>query len=575
MPLAPRAKSTGRYQAVPRKKAGGATYTPPLLADFVARKMVEASHLDRIGTIRVLDPAVGDGELLLSLLDQLQGRSKDIVTVHGFDTDQAALEEARRRLAARFPRVNLILEHGSFLDFAIKQEADRTAPSLFASERNEGFDLVIANPPYVRAQILGAGQTRKLAAAFGLSGRIDLYFAFLMGIARVLRPGGMAGLIVSNRFMTTKGGAAVRAALRSRFALRHVWDLGDTRLFDAAVLPAVILAEGPNGQHPASTAFSSIYETTGQATEAAQDPVAALEQTGIVALDDGRRFHVRHGALDATGEADSVWRIATRAGDAWLATVEAHRWGCFGDIGNIRVGVKTCADKVFIRTDWDIMPDEVRPELLRPLTTHHSAGRFRATPAAKPRAILYPHESIDGQRRAVDLTRYPKSAAYLEAHRETLEKRSYVMESGRRWYETWVPQDPAAWARPKLVFRDISERPAFWLDLEGSIVNGDCYWLSTQLEDRTDLLWLAAAIANSTFAEAFYDHRFNNKLYAGRRRFITQYVELFPLPDPATALARDIVSGAKAIYEAANGPDTAMMEERLDRMVWQAFGLQP
>ena len=75
---------------------------------------------------------------------------------------------------------------------------------------------------------------------------------------------------------------------------------------------------------------------------------------------------------------------------------------------------------------------------------------------------------------AVDLSLYPRSAAYLESHRGTLEGRTYVTESGRKWFEIWVPQDPSAWDRPKLVFRDITHSPTFWVDLAGSVVNGDC-----------------------------------------------------------------------------------------------------
>jgi hypothetical protein len=149
-----------------------------------------------------------------------------------------------------------------------------------------------------------------------------------------------------------------------------------------------------------------------------------------------------------------------------------------------------------------------------------------------------------------------------------------VLEAGRRWYELWVPQDPAAWSLPKLVFRDISERPTFWIDLDGSIVNGDCYWMVTNRVGDIDLLWLAAAIANSTFAETFYDHRFNNKLYAGRRRFITQYVEQFPLPDPVLPLSQDIVARAKALYAANHAPQTETMEKELDDLIWHVFGLR-
>jgi hypothetical protein len=282
---------------------------------------------------------------------------------------------------------------------------------------------------------------------------------------------------------------------------------------------------------------------------------------------------VQHGTLDASGAIDDLWRIATDATDTWLATVAKHTWKTFGDIGKIRVGVKTCADKIFIRNDWHTVPESKRPELLRPLTTHHSAGRFRAITPAKTRAILYPHESVAGQRRPVELSGYPKSKAYLEANRAALEGRTYVLEAGRRWYEIWVPQDPAAWEAPKLVFRDISERPTFWIDIDGSIVNGDCYWLTPERQDGEGLLWLAAAVANSTFIEAFYDHRFNNKLYAGRRRFITQYVELFPLPDPTTEHARKIATLARQIYACSRSREAIAMEAELNSMVWQAFGL--
>jgi hypothetical protein len=205
---------------------------------------------------------------------------------------------------------------------------------------------------------MGAQQAQTLSASFELTGRVDLYHAFLIAMSQVLRPGGTAGIIVSNRFMTTKGGASVRAALRERFALRHIWDLGDTKLFDTAVLPAVILAEGRNGHLPAHIGFSSIYETSEPATVEVSDPIAAMDNSGTVALTDGRRFHVQHGTLHSADSADSVWRIATKTGDAWLATVTAHTWGEFRDIGKIRVGVKTCADKVFIRSDW---PDAARP----------------------------------------------------------------------------------------------------------------------------------------------------------------------------------------------------------------------
>jgi hypothetical protein len=187
--------------------------------------------------------------------------------------------------------------------------------------------------------------------------------------------------------------------------------------------------------------------------------------------------------------------------------------------------------------------------------------------------ILYTHEVVDGKRRAVNLDKYPKAKNYLEKHRTQLEARTYVIEAGRAWYEIWVPQNPDVWVKPKLVFPDISECPTFWMD-EGSVVNGDCYWLV--LDDETDdpeLLWLALAVANSKFIEEFYDHKFHNKLYAGRRRFMTQYVEQFPVPDPQQPESKRLIALAKKMY--ATAPLFGGMEAEVDQLVRQAFGLLP
>lgn len=563
---APRTPTPKRYEVVTEEKATGATYTPPELADFVAAEMIREWDGDHRAPLRILDPAVGEGSLLLSLLKHLP-RSEP-VEVWGFDNNQRAIEAAATKITRAHPDASLHLTCGDFLAFAGLEQSN-----LFGPGARELFDLIIANPPYVRTQVMGASSAQALAAQFGLSGRVDLYHAFVLAIARVLRPNGVTGIIVSNRFMTTKTGSTVRRMFQERLRLRHVWDLGDTKIFDAAVLPAVIVAEGLDGTPRTLPTFTSIYETKEEPRESRASVTAALSGDGIVAVPDGRRFRVQRGILDSSNQSGGVWRVATHENDSWLSTVERHTWARFGDLGRVRVGVKTCADRVFIRRDWHDTPAEERPEVLRHLTTHHIGRRFKADSAKAVRQILYPHEFVEGRRRAIDLARYPNTRKYLEEHRRELEARSYVLEAGRKWFELWVPQDPEAWARPKLVFRDISEEPCFWIDRDQTIVNGDCYWLVCDDPAKEDLLWLAVSVGNSTFIESFYDHRFNNKLYAGRRRFITQYVEKFPLPDPATSIARSIIAKAKMAYDSAGSTEGSSVQRELDGLVWEAFGL--
>jgi len=517
--------------------------------------------------------------LLDALLKRLPPADQKRLEVVGYDTNPEAIRVASQRLAQDFPGLNMQLEQKDFVEHILNHQDQG---DLFAvGEAPEPFHLVIANPPYVRTQVMGAEQAQQLAQGFGLTGRIDLYYPFLLGISQILAGNGVAGVITSNRFMTTKSGQAVRRALLSRFQILHVWDLGDTKLFDAAVLPSVLLARRnsePRHAYADGVAYSSIYETKDLASMEAKDALSALSagNDSVVGIPDGRRFRVRHGVLDNNGNPEGVWRIATSATDRWLATVEAHTWETFRRIGKIRVGVKSTADKVFIRNDWAGLPGG-RPELLRPLITRHCARRFKACVPAQAKhvkEILYPHEATENGRQAVDLKLYPKAYRYLSEHRDALEARRYVIDAGRRWYELWVPQDPAAWVAPKLVFLDISDKPIFWLDTEGGVVNGECYWLQCENSGEQDLLWLALAVANSTFVEAFYDHRFNNRLYAGRRRYITQYVELFPLPNPACQEALEIVALAKAIHAKLPSAEADGLAAELDAKIWRVFGLE-
>lgn len=565
-------RSIMRYRFADREKAAGVTYTPRILSDFVARKIIEYGEtLPAERPVRVLDPAVGDGELLVSLLRELSTQFGCSVEVHGFETAPEALARASARLDHLFPCIPQHLVNENFLEYVAERHcSDEQCRSLW-HEPEIDYDLIIANPPYVRTQILGAAQAQLLSKRFGLSGRVDLYYAFILGIARVLSSNGTAGIIVSNRFMTTKSGSTVRKSLLEHFTLRHAWDLGDTKLFDAAVLPAVLLLSGKSDKNSVHPRFSSIYETSEPATSRAQNPIDALGCEGVVSVQDQRRFKVEHGRLDTNGSPSGGWRVANRTTDSWLAIVNSYAWGRFRDIGRIRVGVKTCADPIFIRDDWQETPMSERPELLRPITTHHIARRFKACASKHPKQMVYPHEVVGGKRQPVDLDLYPRSQAYLERHRSALERRKYVTSAGRAWYEIWVPQDPDAWKETKLVFRDISESPTFWIDKDGSIINGDCYWMICDEAKDSDLLWLAAAVGNSTFVEFYYDLRFRNKLYAGRRRFMSQYVEEFPIPDPHSDIGKELVARTKLIYERTPPTGDCEFGAELDPMVWKAL----
>jgi adenine-specific DNA-methyltransferase len=555
-------------------KSGGVHYTPPELAAFVAGNALAFASFSN--HLRVLDPACGDGALMKAIAELAPpGCELELV---GCDKDSAALEATNARLTALTrPGLTWQLEACDFLSeaTAVRDASERLfGHCLPASPLTKPFDIVIANPPYVRTQTLGAEESRRLAEVFGLTGRVDLYHAFAVAMTESLQDEGVLALLCSNRFMTTKGGSSLRRHFLDKLDIQRVFDLGDTKLFDAAVLPAVVVAcrRKPSGSQPTMV---TIYESHHVEIESHADSVlqaVAAGASGTVRV--GRTsFEIKRGRLESAPGTSEPWVLTSEDG-SWLRKVEANAHLRFGDLGKIRVGIKTTADKVFIRDDWHTAEEPVpESELLLPLITHHVAARWVSKPPI--RRVLYPYDITSRRRVPVDLEAWPHAHAYLELHRARLEARSYVVQSGREWWEIWVPQRPSEWAVPKLVFPDISDQPRFSLDLTGSVVNGDCYWLTLPSKAEEALGLLAMAIANSSLGVRFYDQACGNRLYSGRRRYITQYVERFPVPDPNSTEARSIVELAKSLARSGvRAQEVARLEAEIDALVWRSFGFE-
>jgi adenine-specific DNA-methyltransferase len=332
------------------RKAHGVHYTPAELAGFLSGEALALAGGQ--GPLRVLDPACGDGSLLLALAGAAgHARARDLRVV-GLDQDAEALRVARETLkGAPFAGIEL-------------RQADFLTSSSLAPRR---FDMVIANPPYVRTQVLGAERARQLARAHGLSGRVDLFHAFVRAMTDHLREDGVLALLCSNRFLCTQAGEAVRALLLRRYQLHSITDLGDTKLFRAAVLPAVVIARKRRLPSPGRCGFTRVYTVPGRA--GASDDVPAMPSairalrsgvTGEVAI-GGERYRIERGALDTAGRSSHAWSLSHPRIASWLERVEAHTARTFADVAKIRVGIKTTCDRVFIRDDWAELPSDLRP----------------------------------------------------------------------------------------------------------------------------------------------------------------------------------------------------------------------
>ena len=557
-------------------KNTGATFTPTGLSMFLANRL--AIYVDAPDQ-NVLDPACGEGELLVAMGNTLIEKGL-CFSLTGYDANAQYLSYAKQRLLG-FGKGNPKFVHADFLR-AIDITPKQGIFDFFQEGKsavNSSFDIVIANPPYVRTQILGTGQAQALAKKFNLKGRVDLYYPFLIAMTESLKTGGLLGVITSNRYLSTKSGESIRKFLSENYEILELIDLGDTKIFDAAVLPAIFIGRKRKQNKPSPAKFIKVYEElNGYKGELipANSIYDILSNDKVGYFTTGqKRYKKSAGALKYSISSLSSWEMLSANESDWVSTIDGKAKNRVEDFFNVRVGIKSTADKVFISDKWDdLRENKPERELLKALISQENIEPWKAIENIKLR-VLYPHTSINGIKQTVDIEKYPKTKKYFLLHETKLKSRKYLIEAGRQWYELWVSHRPDQWELPKLVFPDISLNPRFCFDEGGKIVNGNCYWIvATKTEDVEKLL-LIQGVSNSKLMTKYHDLVFNNKLYSGRRRYFSQYVEKYPLPDFNSTVAKEIIAIVKELNKSSNRIEILELERLLEIKVAQCFGVKP
>ncbi|MEC7753880.1 MAG: N-6 DNA methylase [Bacteroidota bacterium] len=562
-------------------KSTGATFTPGGLADFLALEITK--YIDTNQSLSVLDPSCGEGELLLSIKKVLDDKNLEY-SLSGFDTNQSYLEEANSRFEL-LDSNKVRLKQGDFLelvDLSDNQLSLGFGDNKEDSKVNCSADVIIANPPYVRTQVLGSKKAQELAKKFNLKGRVDLYYPFLISMTESLKEGGILGVITSNRYLSTKGGESIRKYLVENYEILEVIDLGDTKLFDAAVLPAIFIGrkrsskngnsikkeaqfiklyEELNGYNGELTAVGSIYD------------ILKNSDSGYFNVGE-KRYKRTNGLLKYESNSGSPWQMLSETEANWTNLVQKNAKGFVGDFFKVRVGIKTTADKVFISDNWERLGSSMpERQLLKELISQENIERWGVNDKVRLK-VLYTHELEEGKKKTINIDNYPLAKEYFLSHSEQLKGRKYVISAGREWFEIWVPQNPKYWKMPKLVFPDISVNPRFYFDNGGKIVNGNCYWIVAQNPKEEELLLLIQGVANTKLMTKYHDLVFNNKLYSGRRRYFSQFVEQYPIPDSDRPESKQIISLVKTLNGTMEKEKQQSLEIELEKLVASAFGVE-
>lgn len=465
----------------------------------------------------------------------------------------------------------------------------------FAEAAERGFDLILSNPPWVRAHRWPATVRRlvrsryevcrrpgwrrgaELARAPGAVGaQVDLALLFLERSIRLLAPGGTLALLLPAKVLRSLYGAGGRRLLLRETTLAALEDhsLDQRSIFRADAFAAAVVASRRTARNDTATAAVQVTMVRRNVP-----PLRfAIEQDELPILPD---------------DPDSPWLLAPPAARIALRRMQAAG-PPLGTRHHVRRGVVTGAnDVLLIRSaepklgglawihaegyhradgepyDRDRFRALVESSMLRPLVRGADLAAWRYSARGH---ILFLHDDETAAPRPAP----PRTARYLARHETELRARSGSGEATAPGTLFRLAPDSLG---AKVAWKDIAATleavavPARVRGLDGEPVPvvplNTVYFVSTASDEEAMRL---AALLNSlpvrTFARAIAE-----RAKDARFRFLAWTVALIPIPEGWDRSAEAIEMAAIARTAHHRGTITPEEAAALDRLAARCYGL--
>ena len=424
-----------------------------------------------------------------------------------------------------------------------------------------GFDIVIANPPYVSVEKFSrtAVQEQWKAQYRTYASRGDIYCFFYERGIGLLKPGGALCFISSNKFMRAGYGRGLRGLLAGQ-TLDAVIDFCELPVFAAATDPAIVLLEkGPPPEgHQLTTAV--IKESP--------------EIERLVEAIDHRGTNRVQESLSPDG-----WAMEGQEGLALLEKLRSKGkpLGDFVD-GNIYYGIKTGLNEAFVidqeTRDRLVREDPKSAELIRKWIRGKDIKRWTGEWNGWY-AIVFPHGFHP------ELRRYPAILKHLSRHEEPLKERGQCRtsrggksEGQHHWLEldnNPKPEYLEAFNRSKIVFNETSKELHAYVDSDGYAINKTGFIVVSD-----DPLY-TLSIVNSSALDYLYRSEFpawGDPWKDGRVQFRGDRMAGIPIPDAAPSEREQLRHLAERAATAV-GNELIRIEREIDAIVYRLFDLTP
>lgn len=221
------------------KVVNGAVYTPNYIKSFIVENSLSKVKKP-LSEIKSADISCGCGAFLFTIANKQKNETQRPYSeifeenIFGLDICQTSIKRTEILLTLlaisqgedeKEFKFNLFC--GNALSFDWKFNC-----SVIKS--NEGFDLIVGNPPYVRAKNIDL-ETKKLLTNWSVtkSGNPDLYIPFFEIGLKSLNKKGILGYITVNSFFKSVNARELRKYLQTNKYELSIIDFGDEKLFES------------------------------------------------------------------------------------------------------------------------------------------------------------------------------------------------------------------------------------------------------------------------------------------------------------------------------------------------------
>lgn len=409
----------------------------------------------------------------------------------------------------------------------------------------EGFDLVIANPPYIRQEELGRFKNYLQNDYQVYTYGADIFSYFYELSIKILTDGGILSFI-NNTFDKTTAGKVLRDFTVENLSFKKYIDFTEVVVFDeATTYPIILIAEKSSNE--------GNFDYLKFSKDSFTNKQLIYDETKYVQIDQK--------ALNS-----SSWNFLNRAENRLKTKIESNPSLRY-IYGKCYYGVKTSLNEAFI-TNGEFQNSSV----IKPVYEGKDLKKWQVKPPTK-KIIVFESKSTKRTFGNLDevgafnqmTIEHPQIMKHLSKYATAAKMR---FDKGEFWWELRNCAYYNLFEKPKIVFPNLQNTNKFALDLSGSYLNAPAVFLPT---DDKYLL----AVLNSKVVWHFLKSICVIRS-GGYIEVKPQYFEQIPIPESSQKEKDCIIEIVNQIMEEKEkNKVTNDLEHQINQLVYQLYNLSP